>query len=112
MTTPLALSTNRGDDGTLLLTATGELDLSNVDTFAQALTDAINETDAVNENGGAEAPVTVDFSGVEYLDSSGINVLFTHADRIRTLVINDLLASVVTVSGLDELITVEPMSVD
>ena len=60
MTTPLALSTNRGEDGTLLLTATGELDLSNVDAFAQALTNAINETGAVNENGAAEAIAEVD----------------------------------------------------
>jgi anti-anti-sigma factor len=104
VTTPLALNTNRGDDGTLVLSATGELDLSNVDTFSQALTDAINE------GASAEPTLTVDFSSIEYLDSSAINVLFTHAGRIRGLIINPLLTSVVTFSGLNELVAVEPVA--
>ena len=102
MTTPLALNTNRGDDGTLVLSAAGELDLSNVGTFVQAINEAIDQA------GGAEATVSLDFSGIEYLDSSAINVLFTHAGSIRGLVINPLLSSVVSVSGLDEILTVEP----
>ena len=101
MTTPLALNTNRGDDGTLVLSAAGELDLSNVDTFTQALTDAIDAT------AGGEGAVTVDFSDIEYLDSSGINVLFTHADQIRGLIINRLLSAVITFSGLNELVAIE-----
>jgi anti-anti-sigma factor len=110
VTTPLSLSTNRGDDGTLVLSAAGELDLSNVDTFARALNLAISEAidEAVNPAGGTEGTVTLDFSGIEYLDSSAINVLFTNAGRIRGLVINPLLSSVVTVSGLNEILTVEP----
>jgi len=102
VTTPLALNTNRGDDGTLVLSAAGELDLSNIETFAQALSRAINES------GDTDGTVTLDFSGIEYLDSSAINVLFTNAGRIRGLVINPLLSSVVTVSGLDEILAVEP----
>jgi anti-anti-sigma factor len=102
VTTPLALNTNRGDDGTLVLSAAGELDLSNIDTFTQALTDAINGTD------GADLAVTVDYSDLEYMDSSGINVLFTHSGPIRGLIINALLSAVVTCSGLTEMVAVEP----
>jgi anti-anti-sigma factor len=98
--TPLAVDTNRCDDGTLVVRAVGELDLSNVESFAQALTEAFTV--------GAEEAVTVDFSDIEYLDSSGINVLFTHADQIRGLIINPLLNAVVTFSGLTELVNVKP----
>jgi anti-anti-sigma factor len=101
MSTPLALNTSRSDDGTLVLSAAGELDLSNVKTFAQALTDAINAA------ASAEVVVTVDLSRIEYLDSSAINVLFTHARQIRGLIINQLLNSVITYSGLSDLVAVE-----
>lgn len=37
MATPLSLDTVRRGDGTLVLRATGELDLSNVDAFRDAL---------------------------------------------------------------------------
>lgn len=95
MTTPLTLSTDRQDDGTLVLTATGEIDLSNIASFTKALADAT-----------ASGPVTVDLRGVEYLDSGGINALFTHADHI-SLVANPMLMPLLTVSGLPELVTVE-----
>ena len=64
MTTPLALATNRRDDGTYVLSAVGELDLSNVDSFTQALDAAIDAAP------GADAAVTIDLSDIEYLDSS------------------------------------------
>ena len=101
MSTPLALNTGRFRDGTLVLSAAGELDLSNVKAFAQALTDAINAA------AGADVVLTVDLSAIEYLDSSAINVLFTHARHIRGLVINPLLNSVITYSGLADLVAVE-----
>lgn len=63
-------------DGTFALVAAGEIDLSNVATFAAALTHAITQT--VDDK-----PVTVDLSAVEYLDSGAINVLFNSADRVR-----------------------------
>ena len=50
--------------------------------------------------------MTVDLSAVEYLDSGGINVLFTHADHIRVIV-KPLLIPVLKISGLSELTTVE-----
>jgi anti-anti-sigma factor len=96
MSTPLTLSTGRRDDGTLVLTATGEIDLSNVDTFNQALADAMTTTDQV----------TVDLRDVHYLDSGGINALFHHADNIRVIA-NATLMPLLTISGLTQLVTVE-----
>lgn len=98
MTTPLTVTTDRRD-GTLALVAAGEIDLSNVHSFARALDDAIA--------GSSGTPVTVDLSAVDYVDSGGINVLFNCADRI-TLIVKPLLMPVLTISGLTELTTVEP----
>jgi anti-anti-sigma factor len=99
MTTPLTLNIDHRDGGTVALVATGEIDLSNVDTFAQAINDAVAGT------GGGEA-ITVDLTAVEYLDSGAINVLFTYADQIR-VVVKPLLIPVLKISGLAELTTVE-----
>ena len=41
MTTPLTLSTARRGDGTPVLIAVGEIDMSNVDVFASALREAV-----------------------------------------------------------------------
>ncbi|MDX1892872.1 STAS domain-containing protein [Mycolicibacterium sp. 050158] len=97
MTTPLILSTDRRADGSLKLVANGEIDLSNVATFATALNTAIA--------GSSGAPVTVDLSAIDYLDSGGINVLFHHADAIN-LVVKPLLVPVLTISGLTQLVDV------
>lgn len=98
MTTPLTIDVDRRDGGALAVVVVGEIDLSNVHTFARALDDAIA--------GSGGTPVTVDLSGVDYLDSGGINVLFTCADHIR-LIVKPLLLPVLTISGLTELTTVE-----
>ncbi|MEU9556440.1 STAS domain-containing protein [Streptomyces fumanus] len=92
MTTPLTLTPGRRSDGTLLLTAVGEIDMTNTDVLAEAL-------DA------EQGPVLLDLTGVEYLDSAGLNVLFVHADRVE-LVATPLLAPVLTISGLSDLTTV------
>ncbi len=97
MTTPLIVTTDQRGGG-LALVATGEIDLSNVQSFARALDEAIS--------GSEGGPVTVDLSGVYYLDSGGINVLFSCADQI-TLIVKPLLIPVLTISGLTELTTVE-----
>jgi anti-anti-sigma regulatory factor len=96
MSTPLTLRTDRGNDGTLVLIAVGEIDLSNIDMFARALNKA-----------ASQAPmVTVDLGGVDYLYSGAINALYTHADHIH-LIVNRFLLPVLTVSGLTELATVQ-----
>ena len=47
----------------------------------------------------------VDLTGVGYLDSAGLNVLFAHASRIQ-LIASPLLAPVLTVSGLSDITSV------
>ena len=41
MATPLSVGTHRRDDGTVVLRASGELDMSNIAVFASALTDGL-----------------------------------------------------------------------
>lgn len=96
MTTPLTLTPGRRPDGTALLTAIGEIDMSNNEALAAALA-------------GTTGPLVLDLTGVEYLDSAGLSVLFPHADRIE-LIANPLLEPVLTVSGLAGLTTVHDSS--
>ena len=100
MPTSLTLDTARGNDGRLVLTACGEIDLSNIDSFTEALTTAIVEN---TDPGGT---LTVDLSEVNYLDSAAINALFTHAQRIHVIA-EPRLIRVFTISGLAELTSVE-----
>jgi anti-anti-sigma factor len=100
MTTTLIMDTTRSDDATLVLTAVGEIDLSNIDRFKQALDTAT--TEAVS--GGAR--LTVDITAIGYLDSAAINALYNLADHIY-LVANPLLMRCLTVSGLAELVTID-----
>ncbi|MCY0916686.1 MULTISPECIES: STAS domain-containing protein [unclassified Streptomyces] len=92
MTTPLTLTPGRRPDGTALLTAVGEIDMSNTGALAAALA-------------GTDGPLVLDLTGVEYLDSAGLSALFPHADRIE-LIAGPLLEPVLTISGLTELTTV------
>lgn len=101
MTTPLMLDTSRGSDGKFVLVAEGEIDLSNIDAFNLALAGAATEAT------GSVGALLVDLSAVEYLDSAAISALATHADRIELLA-NPILMSVLRVSGLTELTTIEP----
>jgi anti-sigma B factor antagonist len=90
MTTPLTLSTRRRPDGSQVLTADGEIDMSNASQLADALAQA------------GKAPVVIDLTAVGYLDSAGLTVLFAHADHIE-LVVPALLAPVLAISGLSEI---------
>jgi anti-anti-sigma factor len=105
MSTPLTLDTARSNDGVPVLLAVGEIDLSNVDTFDQALGTATAEA------ASSGATLTVDLSGVEYLDSAAINALFARADHIRVIA-HPLLMRSLAVSGLSELVSVEPAPQD
>ena len=93
MTTPLSLATHLRLDGTQVLTAVGEIDMSNADSFREAL----------NRASAADGRlVVVDLTGVEYLDSAGLTVLFTHAAHLE-LIATPLLAPVLTISGLADI---------
>ncbi len=96
MTTPLTLHTDRHADSRPLLTAHGEIDMTNVESFRAALTAAVAE-------GG---PVVVDLTGVVYLDSGAINALFAHAEDLH-LICSPLLLPALRICGLTELATIE-----
>lgn len=100
MATPLNLNIERGPNGRTRLIATGEIDLSNIDQFFQALTTA---------SAGTRKPITVDLSTIKYLDSRAINALFDHADKVDGLhvIVHPLLVRVLTISGLNKVATVE-----
>ncbi|MGO9153473.1 STAS domain-containing protein [Mycobacterium sp.] len=100
MATPLNLTADLGADGRPRLTASGEIDLSNIDAFTEALTTA---------RVGSRGPITVDLSAVKYLDSAGINALFEHADQVDDLhlIVHPLLIRVLTISGLTKVASVE-----
>ena len=100
MATPLTLNTDRDADGAPRLVAEGEIDLSNVAVFTEALTRA---------SAGTRQAITVDMSAVKYLDSAGINVLFNHAEEVDRLhlIVHPFLVRVLTISGLSEIAEVE-----
>ena len=95
MATPLSIDTVQRD-GEVVLTAAGEIDLSNVEEFSGALTAA----------GTDGSRLIVDLSEVLYLDSGAINVLFSNAGRIR-LIANPILMPVLRISGLTDVAVVE-----
>ena len=90
MATPLELSTRHDGDGTLVVSAVGEIDMSNVDQFRAALGEAA---------GASGDRFVVDLTGVDYLDSAGIHALYTVVPRVR-LVASPLLSPVLDISGL------------
>jgi anti-anti-sigma factor len=94
MSTALTFTTGRRPDGTVVLAAAGEIDMSNAEDFSAALAAA-----------GDDAFV-VDLTGVEYIDSAGLAAIFPYVERVH-LVANPLLAPVLTIAGLDDLTTVE-----
>ena len=101
MSTSLTLDTTHRGDGKPVLVAAGEIDLSNVEAFNRVLASATTKAAA---SGGT---LTVDFTAVEYLDSAAINALYNLADHI-SLIANPVLMRSLTVSGLAELVIIEP----
>jgi anti-sigma B factor antagonist len=88
MATPLELSTRLGPDGIPVVSAVGEIDMSNAEGFRAAL--------AAAADGGQ---CVVDLTRVEYLDSAGIHALYAVAPRVR-LIATALLSPVLDISGL------------
>lgn len=96
MNSPLKLSTRQDDHGNPVLTAAGEIDMSNVADFRDALARAATASE-----------FTVDLTAVDYLDSAGLTALLPHAARIK-ITATTVLAPVLSVSGLDAITTVIP----
>ena len=90
-----------GSDADILdATLSGEVDLSNAVEIEIALERAIPNT---------ARGMVLDLSGLEYLDSAGINALFNHADEVDRLylIVHPFLIRVLTISGLSEIAVVE-----
>ena len=98
MATPLSMKAARSAEGVVVLAVAGEIDLSNIDAFSEALDSASSSRD-----GGL---VAVDLSGVEYLDSGAISVLFANAGQIHVIA-NPILMPVLKISGLTDVASVE-----
>jgi len=94
MATPLELSTRRGPDGIPVVSAVGEIDMSNAEAFRVALGAAAD--------GGQ---LVVDLTGAEYLDSAGIHALYAVAPRVR-LIATALLSPVLEICGLSDITSV------
>ena len=97
MATRLSVSTDDRNDGTLVLSAAGDIDLSNIDVFTRALQGAA----------GSGKTVTVDLSDVEYVYSGAINALFDNVDHIALIIAHPFLIPALTVSGLTQLASVQ-----
>jgi anti-sigma B factor antagonist len=95
VTTPLELSSRQDGDGTTVLSAVGEIDMSNAADFRDALSKA----------GAGGAGFVVDLTEVDYLDSAGLTALLPYAPRIKVMA-TAVLAPVLSVSGLDSVTTV------
>jgi anti-sigma B factor antagonist len=95
VTTPLELSARRDADGVMVLTAAGEIDMSNAAGFRDALSQAGADNDAF----------IVDLTAVDYLDSAGLTALLPYASRVK-IIVAAVLAPVLSVTGLDPVTTV------
>ncbi len=95
----MTITTRHDDNGGVELAAVGELDLSTIDEFTAAL-------QAAADDAGPGRMMTLDLSGVEYLDSAAINALFAQAGRISVVVVHPLLMRGLTISGLDKVVEV------
>ena len=93
MTTPLTLSLDRRPDGRAVLTAVGEIDMSNAGQLRDALAQA------------GDGPLVIDLTAVEYLDSAGLTALLPYASSVK-IIATALLAPVLSVTGLDPVTTV------
>jgi anti-sigma B factor antagonist len=107
MATPLEISVGRDPDGVPVVVAVGEIDMSNAMQFREAL--AAAAADAAAAEGGGTGDFVVDLTGIEYLDSAGINALFAHVSRVR-LIAAPLLVPVLTVAGLTDVLSVHEPS--
>ncbi|HVW41820.1 MAG TPA: STAS domain-containing protein [Amycolatopsis sp.] len=105
MTTARVEAEVRGD--TACITISGEIDLANANLVQDQIHAAITNDVTI---------VMLDLSGLDYLDSAGLRVLFTLADRLRVLQMGlELLVApqsavrkAVELSGLEPLARLRP----
>lgn len=104
MSTSLTLRTSHRPDGRAVLTADGEIDISNLSRFRAALADAVAGT--VAGTVADTAPTVVDLTAVTYLDSGAINAMFAYAEQLH-LLCNPLVLRTLKISGLADVVHIE-----
>ena len=100
------VKTEKVDDGTYVISLTGEVDLYTAPEFKQQLLDVIGE-------GGKD--VVVDFSRTTFIDSTTLGVLVGGVKRLRaqdgrlSLVCSDRnITKIFEITGLDRVFTIYP----
>ncbi len=84
-------------DGTITLTLAGEIDSTSAPGFRRALDEA-----------PAAGRLVIDLSGVRFLDSAGVKVLYDHLGRQPEIVLgpHPAVQRVLSLTGLRDLLTV------
>jgi anti-sigma B factor antagonist len=95
MATALELSHSHDPNGTTIVAARGEIDMSNAGSLRDALRSAAPNGDLL----------VVDLTAVEYLDSAGLTALLDYLPRLR-LIASPLIEPILTLSGLGDITTV------
>ena len=100
------VKTDKVDDGTYVISLTGEVDLYTAPEFKQQLLDVISQ-------GGKD--VVVDFSNTTFIDSTTLGVLVGGVKRLRAqdgrlaLVCSDRnITKIFEITGLDRVFTIYP----
>jgi anti-anti-sigma factor len=91
----------RDETGTLVITLSGEIDLSNVERFAGVM----------SEIAPGEEHLVFDLSDLVFLDSSGLALVLAAAVRARHTTLRDaspLIRRIVEATGLTEAVKLEP----
>jgi anti-sigma B factor antagonist len=89
--------TSAAKDGTVTVFVRGEIDMTSAQEFRRALDDA-----------PAADRLVVDLTGVGFLDSAGVKVLYDHLDRRPELVVGAgaFINRILTITGLTDVLTV------
>jgi anti-sigma B factor antagonist len=98
---PLTISV-AGDATAPVISVDGELDLSNVDRLGAAISESI-QADTNN--------VTLDVSGLRFMDSSGIALLVRTQARVGSLTLRQpsaIIRRLVEATGLADILRLEP----
>lgn len=93
----LHIASAAASDGTVTLTLEGEIDMTSAPDFRRALDDV-----------PAAGRLVIDLSGVRFLDSAGVKVLYDHLGRQPEIVLgpDSAIQRVLSLTGLRALLTV------
>jgi anti-sigma B factor antagonist len=89
--------TSSAQDGIVTVIVRGDIDMSSADRFRRSLDDV-----------PAGSRLVVDLTGVDYLDSAGVKVLYDHLGRDPELIIEPdaVILRVLAITGLRDRLTI------